>query len=185
MQAWARIWTWNDREQIQQVVRVGLEPVIAWLRVRRARWPLVHGASNLLPQEILPRGSFCAMLCSFFEPFWSKLSSYSFPIQGIKVFAGRCVVAVVIIHVPRFPSTTTERTRLQARQALVAALKQVLYPDLHHQHLQLNRPPPPQHHPAFPHRLLLPHRLLPQPLARELQVWISHPLSSSSSDTIW
>ena len=94
----------------------------------------------------------------------------SFPLQGIKVFAGRCVVAVVIIHVPHFPSTTTERTRLQARQALVAALKQVLYPDLHHQHLQLNRPPPPQHHPAFPHRLLLPHRLLPQPLARELQV---------------
>ena len=36
LQAWPRILTRDDREQIQQVARAGLEPWTAGLRVRRA-----------------------------------------------------------------------------------------------------------------------------------------------------
>ena len=36
LQEWLRIWARDDREQIQQVARVGLEPGTARLRVRRA-----------------------------------------------------------------------------------------------------------------------------------------------------
>ena len=36
LQVWPRIWTQNNREQIQQVARVGLEPGTAGLWVRRA-----------------------------------------------------------------------------------------------------------------------------------------------------
>ena len=43
-QVWHRIWTQDDREQIQQVAGVGLEPVTAALWVRRAN----HSAT--LPQ---------------------------------------------------------------------------------------------------------------------------------------
>ena len=47
-QAWPRIWTRDDREQIQQVARAGLEPGTAGLRVRRAD----HSAT-LPPKEFV------------------------------------------------------------------------------------------------------------------------------------
>ena len=36
LKAWPRIWTRDDREQVQQVARAGLEPGTAGLQVRRA-----------------------------------------------------------------------------------------------------------------------------------------------------
>ena len=36
LQAWPRIWTWDDQEQIQQAATAGLEPGTIGLRVRRA-----------------------------------------------------------------------------------------------------------------------------------------------------
>ena len=41
LQAWPRIWTRDDREQIQQVARAGLEPGTAGLRVQ----PTDHSAT--------------------------------------------------------------------------------------------------------------------------------------------
>ena len=45
LQAWPRIWTRDDGEQIQQVARVGFEPETAGLRVRRAD----HSRAATLP----------------------------------------------------------------------------------------------------------------------------------------
>ena len=36
LQAWLRIWTWDDREQIQQVAKAGLEQGTTGLQVWRA-----------------------------------------------------------------------------------------------------------------------------------------------------
>ena len=38
LQAWPTIWTWEDREQIQQVARVGLKPGTTELSLMH--WPL-------------------------------------------------------------------------------------------------------------------------------------------------
>ena len=51
LQAWPRIWTRYDREQIQLVARAGLEPRAAGLRVRRAD----HSAT-LSPSASFPVG---------------------------------------------------------------------------------------------------------------------------------
>ena len=48
LQAWPRIWTRDDREQIQQVARAGLEPGTAGLRVRRA-----DNSATLPPKEFV------------------------------------------------------------------------------------------------------------------------------------
>ena len=44
LQAWPRISTRDDRQQIQQVARAGLEPGLP--DCESARWPLGHAASN-------------------------------------------------------------------------------------------------------------------------------------------
>ena len=43
LQAWPRIWTWEDQEQIQQVARVGLKPGTTELSLMHR--PLGHAAS--------------------------------------------------------------------------------------------------------------------------------------------
>ena len=48
LQAWPRIWTRDDQEQIQQVARAGLEPGTAALRVRRA-----DNSATLPPKEFV------------------------------------------------------------------------------------------------------------------------------------
>ena len=40
LQAWPRIWTRNDREQIQQVVRASFELGASELQVQRSKTPL-------------------------------------------------------------------------------------------------------------------------------------------------
>ena len=48
LQAWPRIWTRDDQEQIQQLARAGLEPGTAGLRVRRA-----DNSATLPPKEFV------------------------------------------------------------------------------------------------------------------------------------
>ena len=48
LQAWPRIWTWDEQEQIQQLARAGLEPGTAGLRVRRA-----DNSATLPPKEFV------------------------------------------------------------------------------------------------------------------------------------
>ena len=48
LQAWPRIWTQDDREQIKQVARAGIEPGTAGLRVRHA-----DNSATLPPKEFV------------------------------------------------------------------------------------------------------------------------------------
>ena len=48
LQAWPRIWTQDDREQIQQVAKAGIEPGTAGLRVRHA-----DNSATLPPKEFV------------------------------------------------------------------------------------------------------------------------------------
>ena len=40
LQVWPRIWTWNDREQIQQAARAELEFGASELQAQRSKTPL-------------------------------------------------------------------------------------------------------------------------------------------------
>ena len=51
LQAWPRIWTQDDREQIKQVARAGIEPGTAGLRVRHA-----DNSATLPPKEFVVAG---------------------------------------------------------------------------------------------------------------------------------
>ena len=61
LQAWPRIWIQEDREQIQQVARVGLESGTTWMTSLTSR-PLNRGTGDLVPHGRL-RGVDVQMGC--------------------------------------------------------------------------------------------------------------------------